>query len=87
MWPKMEEIGQKVKARAKGKFGKGYGKRKCGKKGVYGVDEGDEAQWYPLAEWAEEEWAEEEEHAGAVYDEDDEMIAAFCVCVHLPESR
>ena len=49
---------------------------------MYGVCEGDEAQWYSSAEWAEEGWAEEEEeHAGAVYDEDDEMIATCCACV------
>ena len=48
---------------------------------MYGVDEGDEAQWQLSAEWAEEGWAEEE-HAGAVYDE---MIKVFCRCVHCPE--
>ena len=49
-------------------------------KGVYGVDEGDEAQWHLSAERAEEGWAEEK-HAGAVYDEHDETIADFCNCV------
>ena len=28
---------------------------------MFGVDEGDQAQWYLSAEWAEEGWAEEEE--------------------------
>ena len=32
----------------------------------------------------DEDWAAEE-HAGAVYDEDDEMIAAFCGCVDCPD--
>ena len=45
-------------------------------KGVYGVDEGDEAQWHLSAEWAEEGWVEEE-YAGAVYDEHDETIGVF----------
>ena len=72
----------KSRGNGKGKLGKGKGKRK---KCVYGVDEGDEAQWYPSVEWAEEGWAEEEEHAGAVYDEDDKMIAAFRACVCCPE--
>ena len=49
------------------------------------MDEGDESQWYSSAEWAQEGWAEEEENAGAVYDEDDAMIAAFCGCVYCPE--
>ena len=46
----------KGKGKGKGKFGKGKSKRK---KGVFGVDEGDEAQWYSSAEWSEEGWAEE----------------------------
>ena len=76
-WPK-------GKGKGKGKFGKGKGKGKFGKKGVYGVDEGDEGQWQSSAEWAEEGWAEEE-YAGAVYDQDDEMINEFCGCVYCPE--
>ena len=50
-WPK-------GKGKGKGKFGKGKGKGMYGKKGVYRVDEGDEAQWYPPDDWAEEGWAE-----------------------------
>ena len=42
----------------------------------------DEAQCDSSAGWAEEEWAEEDEHAGAVYEEDDKMIAAFCHCIY-----
>ena len=44
----------KGKGKGKCKFGKGKGQGKYGKKGVYGVDEGDEAQWYSSGECAEE---------------------------------
>ena len=78
------EDGPKGKGKGKDKFGKGKGKGKFGKKGVYGVDEGDEAQQQSSAEWAEEGLAEEE-HAGAVYDKDDEMINECCGCMYCPE--
>ena len=51
---------------------------------MHAVDGEDEAQWESSAEWADEDWAAEE-HAGAVYGEDDEMIAAFCGCVDCPD--
>ena len=38
----------------------------------------------PNVEWADEDSAAEE-YAGAVYDEDDKMIAAFCGCVDCPD--
>ena len=67
-WPK-------GKGKGKGKLGKGKGKDKYGQKGVYGVYAGDEAQWYPA--WPEERRTGKADHAGVVYYEDDEMIAAF----------
>ena len=74
----------KVRAKGKGKFGKGGNSKGKDKKGVHAVDGGDEAQWESSAEWADEDWAEEEQ-AGTPFDEDDETIAAFCHCVDCPE--
>ena len=68
---------------AKGKEGNGKGKGESfGKgKGVYGVDGGDDAwEGEPVA-WADAQWAAEtEEHAGAVY-EQDEQCKEFCNCI------
>ena len=71
--------GGKAKGKGKGK-GKGYGK-----KGVYGVDFGDDAWEGDLVAWAaaaaaDAEWAKESEGVGAVYDQD-EQFDEFVGCV------
>ena len=57
----MEDIGITYKGKGKGtgKFGKDKGKSK-GKKVVHADDGGVQSQWESSAEWAEEEWAQDD---------------------------